>query len=83
MKMGENSTFNFQGEQFIKDGCSHDSIKADTKLILEMELAKITDYNKPKWELNAQERLSYALQQKEDGNAAFKEKNFKLASEKY
>ena len=61
MKMGENSTFNLEGSRFIKDGAQHEKIKEDTKLIMEVELSNIKDYNKPKWELNANERLDYSL----------------------
>jgi FKBP-type peptidyl-prolyl cis-trans isomerase 2 len=41
MKMGENSTFNLEGKSFIEGGSSHDQIKEDTKLILEVELSNI------------------------------------------
>ena len=83
MKMGENSTFELEGSRFIKDGVQHEKIKEDTKLIIEVELSNIQDYKKPKWELNANERLDYSLQQKNEGNAEFKNKNFKQASDKY
>lgn len=68
----------------MKDGIlNHEKIKENTKLILEVELSNIRDYTKPKWELNANERLEYSMKQKADGNDEFKAKNFKAACDKY
>jgi len=61
MLMGEHATFKISGEQFLADGKQNPLVKEDSKLILEIELAKIIDYEKPKWELNADERLDYSL----------------------
>ena len=61
MKFSENSTFKLPGSEFIKNGTTHELLKEDTKLILEIELSSISDYTKPKWELNSKERLEYSL----------------------
>ena len=41
------------------------------------------DYEKPKWELNAKERLEYSKSQKEWGNQQYKAKKFLEASDMY
>lgn len=83
MQVGEHSNFKLKGSDFLETSGNHPLIKKDSSLILEIELAKINDYQKPKWELNASERLVYSMDQKLKGNDQFKSKNFKEASEMY
>ena len=81
--MGEYSSFKIPGKKFLEDGRKNPLVKEDSKLILEIELAKIIDYEKPKWELNSEERLEYSGKQKELGNGQFKKKEFQASVEIY
>ena len=83
MKKGEIADFRLSPEYGYGSRGAPPKIPENSNLNFEIELINYKVTQKPKWELDLPEKISFAQKYKDEGVALFKEKKFKEASEKF
>jgi peptidylprolyl isomerase len=83
MRKGETADFKFTPDYGYGSRGAPPKIPANSNLNFDIELINFKETQKPKWELDLPEKISFAQKYKDEGVALFKEKKFTEASEKF